>query len=82
VFTEPVAAVMVAIDTQSEFAREPWSDPLRVKVRQGIHTGAPQLLDGDMLVWTYTERSGSAPSLAGDRSSCLKRLNWHCVTPT
>jgi len=46
VFTEPLAAVMVAIDMQSEFAREPWSDPLRVKVRMGIHTGAPELLDG------------------------------------
>jgi len=46
VFTEPLAAVMAAIETQSDFAREPWSDPLRVKVRMGIHTGEPELLDG------------------------------------
>jgi len=46
VFIEPLAAVMVAIDTQGDFAREPWSDPLRVKVRMGIHTGEPELLDG------------------------------------
>ncbi len=46
VFTEPMAAVTAAIDAQHRFAQEPWSTPLRLKVRMGIHTGSPALLDG------------------------------------
>ena len=46
VFTEPMAAVFAAIDAQDRFAQEPWSDALGLKVRMGIHTGSPALLDG------------------------------------
>ncbi len=46
VFTEPMAAVFAAIDAQDHFAEEPWSHALRLKVRMGIHTGSPALLDG------------------------------------
>ena len=46
VFTEPMAAVIAAIDAQDHFAEEPWSHALRLKVRMGIHTGSPALLDG------------------------------------
>jgi class 3 adenylate cyclase len=46
VFTEPTAAVFAAIDAQDHFAEEPWSHALGLKVRMGIHTGSPALLDG------------------------------------
>jgi len=46
VFTEPMAAVFAAIDAQGHFAEEHWSHELRLKVRMGIHTGSPALLDG------------------------------------
>ncbi|TMC70438.1 MAG: adenylate/guanylate cyclase domain-containing protein [Chloroflexi bacterium] len=46
VFTEPMAAVFAAIDAQDHLAEEPWSHALGLKVRMGIHTGSPALLDG------------------------------------
>jgi len=46
VFTEPTAAALAAIDVQDHFGEEPWSHPLGLKVRMGIHTGSPALLDG------------------------------------
>jgi class 3 adenylate cyclase len=45
VFTEPRAAVSAALEAQSQFAEEPWSNPLMLKVRMGIHTGEPELVD-------------------------------------
>ena len=41
-----MAAVFAAIDAQGHFAEEHWSHELRLKVRMGIHTGSPALLDG------------------------------------
>ncbi len=46
VFTEPRAAVTAALEAQTQFAKEPWSDPLMLRVRMGIHTGRPELVDG------------------------------------
>ncbi len=46
VFTQPIKAVGAAVEAQRELARDPWAHSLAVKVRMGIHSGRPELLDG------------------------------------
>jgi predicted ATPase/class 3 adenylate cyclase len=46
-FAEAGAAVRSAIDTQQAFDREEWPGRAEVKVRMGIHTGAPTLIGDD-----------------------------------
>jgi DNA-binding NarL/FixJ family response regulator/class 3 adenylate cyclase len=45
-FEDPAGAVGAAADVQREFARHPWPDDAKVRVRVGMHTGTAAI-DGD-----------------------------------
>src|SRR5207344_3361382 len=46
VFPRASDAVAAAIDAQRALASHPWDEGGEVRVRMGVHTGAPELRDG------------------------------------
>ncbi len=41
------AALSAALDAQLSLAREPWPEPVRIRVRMALHTGAAEVRDND-----------------------------------
>jgi class 3 adenylate cyclase len=49
VFAEPLAAVAAAVGTQRELAQRAWPDGVVVRIRVGIHSGYPTLVEANYL---------------------------------
>jgi len=70
---EAAEAVRSAIETQQAFEREEWPGRAEVKVRMGIHTGAPKLI-GDDYTGIDVHRAARIMSVAwGGRFSSRRR---------
>ncbi len=68
VFPTAEGAVAAATQAQRELAAFEWPGGERVRVRMGIHTGAPVRMTGRMWGWTCTGLLGSPARPMEDRS--------------
>jgi predicted ATPase/class 3 adenylate cyclase len=78
VFRRATDAVAAASALQLALLKEPWPDPISVRVRVGIHTGEAQLRDGDYY-GTAVNKCARLRAVAHGGQSLLSATTCHLV---
>ena len=78
---EAAEAVRSAIETQQAFQREEWPGRAEVKVRMGIHTGAPKLI-GDHYTGIDVHRAARIMSAAWGEQVLISETTRSLISDT